>query len=424
MLLAPFLSAFALAIPAIQTAAQADELGISNDTCLACHGEPSLGIVLASGEPLSLYIDPELFAASVHGRGGYACVQCHTGLSDYPHPTLRIEDRRHLALQLYQACKFCHSGEYDRTLDSAHEQARSRGILEAAICTDCHGAHDTRRLTDPASSALLPESRTWIPTTCARCHSAIYEKYLTSVHGVALVDEGNTDVPTCIDCHGVHDIEDPRTASFRLKSPELCAGCHTDPVLMAQYGLSTDVLRTYVADFHGTTVTLFEKLSPDAETNKPVCYDCHGVHDIKRIDDPLKGLQVRSNLLQRCQVCHPDATANFPDAWLSHYIPTAERHALVFAVDTFYKFFIPTVLGGMGVLVALDLSWRVRNKLRRRRARRAATPEASASSAESPANQMAAAPSQNPAQGLSEGSEPFQSTSSADSLQGGASQNE
>src|SRR5512139_1593530 len=26
--------------------------------------------------------------------------------------------------------------------------------------------------------------------------------------------------------------------------------------------------------------------------NKPVCFDCHGVHDIVRTDDPQKGLQV------------------------------------------------------------------------------------------------------------------------------------
>ena len=79
-------------------------------------------------------------------------------------------------------------------------------------------------------------------------------------------------MPTCIDCHGVHNIGDPTTAEFRLKSPEMCAKCHTDPAIMDKYGISTQVLNTYVADFHGTTVTLFEKQSPDAETNKPVCY--------------------------------------------------------------------------------------------------------------------------------------------------------
>ncbi len=97
------------------------------------------------------------------------------------------------------------------------------------------------------------------------------------------------------------------------------------------------------------------KTITDQETNKPVCYDCHGVHDIKRADDPEKGLQVKENLLVKCQKCHPDASDNFPTAWLSHYIPSPDHYPLVYYVNLFYKFFIPTVLGGMAILVVLDV---------------------------------------------------------------------
>ncbi len=62
---------------------------------------------------------------------------------------------------------------------------------------------------------------------------------------------------------------------------------------MNKYGISTEVLDTYVADFHGTTQVLFEQETPEQQFNKPVCYDCHGVHDIARTDDPQKGLLVR-----------------------------------------------------------------------------------------------------------------------------------
>jgi hypothetical protein len=241
------------------------------------------------------------------------------------------------------------------------------GNRQAAICTDCHTAHTVRRLTDPTTNQLLPNARIWIPETCSKCHSAIYDEYRASVHGNALTQENNLDVPTCIDCHGVHNIEDPTTAGFRLKSPSLCAKCHTNPEIMDKYGISTQVLNTYVADFHGTTVTLFTKLSPDAETNKPVCFDCHGVHDIQRVDDPEKGLQVRENLLKRCQVCHPSATANFSAAWLSHYIPSQDKAPLVFFVNQFYQIFIPGVLGSMAVLVLLDISSMVRARLRKRK---------------------------------------------------------
>ena len=344
------------------------QAGVSNESCLECHAVPGVSLTLDDGESFSVYIDPDVYAQSVHGADGYACVQCHTDLDGYPHPEFSADDRRGLALALYDSCFRCHSGQYERTLDSVHQRALDAGNQEAAICTDCHGAHDTRRLNDPATGQLLPDARLHIPITCAKCHNAIYGKYLTSVHGNALVNEGNLDVPTCISCHGVHNIEDPTTSRFRLVSPSICADCHTNPEIMDKYGLSTEVLNTYVADFHGTTVDIFSKVSPDAPTNKAVCYDCHGIHDIQSVSDPDGGLAFRENLLTRCQVCHPDATANFSDAWLSHYIPSAENTPAVYYVNLFYSIFIPGLLGGMGVLVLLDITWQVR----KRRARNAA----------------------------------------------------
>jgi hypothetical protein len=133
---------------------------------------------------------------------------------------------------------------------------------------------------------------------------------------------------------------------------------------MAKYKLSTDVLRTYVADFHGTTVTLFQRRHPDQVTNKPVCYDCHGIHDIASKTDPKKGLQVKGNLLQTCQKCHPDASTNFPDAWLSHYIPTRDRTPAVYWSRVAYNFLIPGVVGGMVLFVASDF---VRRRIDRRK---------------------------------------------------------
>jgi predicted CXXCH cytochrome family protein len=174
------------------------------------------------------------------------------------------------------------------------------------------------------------------------------------VHGEALVDESNEDVPTCIDCHGVHNQEDPTTAAFRLNSPNLCAQCHADEALMSKYDLSTGVFNTYVADFHGTTVTLFEHQSPDLPTNKPVCYDCHGVHNMKKADDPDSQV-VRENLLTTCQRCHPDANENFPATWLSHYEPSLEKYPLVYFVDLFYQILIPAVVGFMAVYVVIDM---------------------------------------------------------------------
>ena len=137
---------------------------------------------------------------------------------------------------------------------------------------------------------------------------------------------------------------------------------------MKKYGISTQVMTTYVSDFHGTTVTLFQNTDPLAQTNKPVCYDCHGVHDIQRVDDPQKGLALKQNMLQACQRCHPDATANFPDSWLSHYIPSPDKYPLVYYVNLFYMIFIPVVLGGMGFIVLTDIYRRLVIDRRNRKA--------------------------------------------------------
>jgi hypothetical protein len=335
----------------------------SNDKCLVCHGEPGQSISLPSGEPLSISVVAETFAHSVHGQAELACVDCHPGNAEFPHPAVTAQTRRDYVLQRYTVCADCHADKYEATLDSVHQKALAGGNLEAAVCTDCHGAHDV--------AAVDQAGRTSIPHTCERCHSAIYTAYRESVHGAALFDESNPDVPTCIDCHGVHDVQGPSTESFHLFSPTVCAGCHADPELMTQYGLSTDILETYVSDFHGTTVLLFEKLAPDQETNKPVCIDCHGVHDIQRADDPDSSV-IQENLLATCRRCHPDATANFPSAWLGHYPPDPQHAPLVYYVNVFYWIFIPLVIGGMIVFVASDIVRRFLN--RRRQAKSKGTP--------------------------------------------------
>lgn len=337
----------------------ASEPGISNEVCLACHGIPGQIFTMPNGDILDLYVNAEEYHASAHGESGYACVQCHTNIRDYPHPELTVQSTRELTLQYNATCQLCHAWVFEKQENSVHTRAMEEGQIVAATCIDCHGAHNILRWNDRRTGEKLPAARLRIPQTCAKCHSAIYEKYRLSVHGAALTDEQNLDVPTCVDCHGVHDIQDPNTATYRLQSPSMCAKCHTDAEKMARYGLSTYVLSSYVADFHGTTVMLFEEQSPDAETNKAVCYDCHGIHDIQRTKDPNTGIQLQENLLVRCQECHPDATANFPSAWLSHYKPSPENYPIVYYVDLFYKFFIPGTLGGMGFLVVLDLGRRL-----------------------------------------------------------------
>lgn len=323
-----------------------------DEYCLGCHGQPDQTIELPNGELLYLTIDAEEYYQSVHGAAGYACVQCHTEYTSFPHPEMPAQTRREVTLYFYNTCQKCHPDKYAEGQDDVHAQALAAGNENAAVCSDCHGAHNVQ---DPDTP------RTRIPETCERCHSEIYQLYANSVHGSALIGEGNPDVPTCTDCHGVHNVQGPANTDFRLYSPQICADCHADEELMQKYDISTDVFSTFVDDFHGTTLVLFDQKAEGQELDTPVCIDCHGVHNILPPTDP-NSTVMKENLLATCQKCHPDATTNFPTAWMSHYVPSPEQYPLVYYVNLFYKFFIPGVLGGMAIFVVTDASRRIINR--------------------------------------------------------------
>lgn len=328
---------------------------LDNGYCLACHSQPGFVLTFENGDELPATIDAEALSQSVHGADNpwqpLACTDCH-GRLEFPHDEVEAITARQYTLESNSRCQKCHEDKFEKALDSVHGAALEDGNLEAAMCTDCHGAHDIPPPDEP---------RERISHTCQKCHSTIFDTYAQSVHGEALLTESNPDVPTCIECHGVHNIADPTTSLARIRSPQLCATCHADEELMAKYGISTDVFETYVADFHGQTVALFEDhADPTVETNKAVCYDCHGVHNIRPVDDPENGIKV--NLLETCRQCHPDATTNFPDAWTSHFPPSLENNPLVFLVDTFYAIVIPLTVGFFGFLVATDIFRLVRNR--------------------------------------------------------------
>ncbi len=327
----------------------------SNAYCLLCHSQPGLTWTLPSGETLSLTVDPKVLDDSVHGtansHGELQCADCHTDQL-YPHQPNPAQTVREYQLQRYTTCGNCHQDEATRSQDSVHAAAIKAGTVEAATCIDCHGAHDIQQ-------PDVPRQR--ISLTCGKCHGPIFEQYRQSVHGAALLNEGNPDVPTCIDCHGVHNISDPTTNLFRVRSPELCAKCHANADLMNKYGITTNVFESYLTDFHGTTVALFNQEDPNVATNKAVCYDCHGVHDIAKVDASNSRV-IRENLLTTCRQCHPNATADFPDAWVGHFPPTLESHPLLFVVNAFYTILIPVVVASFILLVATDIFRRIRRR--------------------------------------------------------------
>lgn len=341
-LVLPFLLAIGLQGPA-QPAGRSPDV----EMCLSCHSDHGMSVTLPNGESRSLFIDKAVFDQSAHG-GKLGCVDCHSDMTEVPHAAKPFKTRREFTVAYYEACKRCHFANYSKTLDSVHHAALARGDNMAPLCVDCHGSHD---VTPPNR----PRSR--ISQMCAKCHSGVQTTYARSIHGKALFEESNADVPVCTDCHRSHDVGGPREPGWRLKSPEICANCHTNERLMKKYGISTNVMSTFLADFHGMTASLHRTEKNDAGVVTALCIDCHGVHDITKVTDRASPV-MQANLLKVCQRCHPSATANFSSAWLSHYEPTFKKAPLVYSVKVFYAVLIPFMIGGLVLQILLHL-WRV-----------------------------------------------------------------
>lgn len=323
----------------------------SDETCLDCHQQPDMILPLPNGEELYLTVDEAKYKSSVHGKENISCTQCHTAITEFPHPALRAESLHQVRLEKTDLCIECHQDQAEEYAKGRHAQASIAGSQDTAMCVDCHSSHQTEHITDPNLQ---------IAQTCEKCHSEIYAIYINSVHGAALIEEGNTDVPTCTSCHESHDNTGPSDSGYLLFSPQICASCHADEDLMAPYKINTQVFDTYLADFHGSTVLIFENISPDQDTNKPVCVDCHGVHDILSPVD-VNSTVFKKNLITTCQRCHPDASPDFSDAWLSHYPPDLEHTPIIYWIDLFYQILIPSTIGGMMIFIASDVWQRMKN---------------------------------------------------------------
>jgi predicted CXXCH cytochrome family protein len=318
--------------------------------CLGCHASEK-HMTFKSGETLSVRVKSTELQNSSHSNVG--CSDCHFGFSADDHPRRRFRSIRQYRLASSEICRRCHYDMYSKASEGVHYAMLSVGKLEAPTCIDCHGGH---------AISSLGGNRLEIVQRCKTCHSDIYDVYSRSVHGAALFKENNKDVPTCVDCHSSHSIKDASSSDFRETIPDTCSKCHSNETIMGKYGLSIDVVKTYLSDFHGVTLSLYQAERKEGQKryqpDRPiaVCTDCHGTHGIASVSGA--GVQaLKRTLLKRCQTCHTNATENFPDAWLSHYKPSLTNAPLVFIVEQFYKIILPLMVIGLLFQIFLHI-WR------------------------------------------------------------------
>ena len=314
------------------------------EACLACHGDDSLTKTFADGQSMSLQVHGETLAGSVHKQ--QRCTSCHPGMAEVPHAERTFTDFGHWQTEWSKVCASCHQDIHMRVAQGVHGKPAVPGKTPAPTCIRCHGSHDIQPPGKP---------RTRISAVCATCHPGIAAEYAKSVHGRALFEEGNADVPVCTDCHRAHEVESVASRKRQFAAPKVCGRCHADEKVMKKYGLSTAVLSSYFADFHGTTTTFGPSKNPkQGQRIVATCPDCHGLHDIRRVRDPSSSV-FRDNLVKTCRQCHDEATASFPAAWLKHYEPTLAKAPVVFFVKRFYQVIIPLIVGGLLLQIVLHL---------------------------------------------------------------------
>jgi cytochrome b subunit of formate dehydrogenase len=186
--------------------------------------------------------------------------------------------------------------------DSVHGRATEKGSQKAAVCTDCHGAHEILA----ANNAKSPIHKFNVPATCGKCHTDIDNTFMQSIHGQAIA-RGNAQAPVCTDCHGIHSIKshvDPNSPSAGQNvSRDTCARCHEGVRLSQEFGVPGNRVNSYFDSYHGLAASGGSVVAAN-------CSSCHGVHNILPSSDPHSTIN-RANLGTTCGKCHQGVTQKF-----------------------------------------------------------------------------------------------------------------
>ena len=333
---------------------------LKDSDCLACHSDSTLTTEV-DGKTVSLYVDAAKLKPSIHGAM-LACVDCHTDVKSLVHEAAPRKiscaqchaDAQEAYSHSYHAkpktgggaaanCQDCHGGAHEILAaadakspvhhdnipatcgrchgqkflmesngesgqafvsyqQSVHGLAIEKGSKKAAVCTDCHGAHEIL----PANDAKSPIYKFNVPATCGKCHSEIAQTFMQSIHGQGIA-RGNGLAPVCTDCHGIHSIKahiDPNSSvSEQNLARATCARCHEGVRLSQEFGVEGSRVSTYLDSYHGLA-------SEGGSAVVANCASCHGVHNILPSSDPRSTIN-RANLDATCGKCHKGVTQRF-----------------------------------------------------------------------------------------------------------------
>jgi cytochrome b subunit of formate dehydrogenase/uncharacterized membrane protein len=156
-----------------------------------------------------------------------ACADCHGAHGVYRAPDKRSSLH---PSRVAATCGKCHRFIEERLAASVHGQVPGGAAEKVApggsgkqkpSCTACHQGHD---LPAPETAAF----RRQLPNRCGNCHAKLSSRYALSIHG-ELTELGYSPAAKCSDCHGAHDIRlvsDPHSRLAADNRLQTCQQCH------------------------------------------------------------------------------------------------------------------------------------------------------------------------------------------------------
>lgn len=205
-------------------------------TCSKCHGNEAV----ISKSNIAAGNVPAHFHDSIHGKAlsksglvvAPNCSTCHGN-----HEIRRASDDKSRVnhQNVPKTCGQCHEGIRNIYETSVHAAALREGNPRAAVCTDCHTAHDTKAVDDKFKLALV--------SGCGHCHAESVRTFRDTFHG-KVTALGFARAATCADCHGTHGIlpkKDPQSTVSDARRLETCRKCHAGAsAKFAQYDPHAD----------------------------------------------------------------------------------------------------------------------------------------------------------------------------------------
>ncbi|MEW6001109.1 MAG: cytochrome c3 family protein [Nitrospirota bacterium] len=247
--------------------------------CLGCHSDKNLTKQLENREILSLFINGDEFASSIHNPVG--CAGCHPDISMENHPQVKkIKSKKEYTANASKSCLMCHT-------DDQMKKKPFHGYLitkaKGLNCVECHSSHYIKSIGEWKKGVNEIQY-------CLTCHRHDFSMQLGSGESLPLsVNESvyKSSVHgrlSCGACHTGFSKTDHPVRTFRNKreyaslTSRACRKCHTDEQLKK-------------SPAHNFLVT---------KAVAPSCVECHGSHDVK-------GIMIQKAAAadtQYCLTCH------------------------------------------------------------------------------------------------------------------------